>query len=459
MDSKKIQNIISKGEGLRIEFKKAKNKLPNNLFETVCAFLNKNGGEILLGIDDNKNIEGINEKIAEQLVKEIANLSSNPQKLFPSFLLEPKIIDFQGKKIIYIFVPTSSQVHKTANKIYDRNIDGDFILQTDTQIKQLYFRKSSEYTENKIYPFLTEDDFAKEIVLRTRKIIRINRPNHPWNELTNDEFYRIAGLYRKDYITGEEGFTMSALLLFGKSETIGSAVPHYKIDAMAKIVDTNRYDDRINIRCNLITAYDRLMEFVEKHLADKFYLQGSQRISLREKIFREIVANILIHREYANAFPTSFVIYKDRVVCKNANKPYQWGELKPGNFEPFPKNPHIAQIFTQMGRSEELGTGINNVYRYNKIYSNVENNEFIEEDIFVTTIPLEILNDELNDELNDGQKKVYLYIKKYSGKMAKHISSELNIPFGTVDRHIRVLLKLELIERRGSKKTGGYYVL
>ncbi|MCK5775354.1 MAG: ATP-binding protein, partial [Bacteroidales bacterium] len=39
----------------RVEFKKAKNKLPSNLFETICAFLNKSGGEIILGVDDNKN--------------------------------------------------------------------------------------------------------------------------------------------------------------------------------------------------------------------------------------------------------------------------------------------------------------------------------------------------------------------------------------------------------------------
>jgi ATP-dependent DNA helicase RecG len=69
------------------------------------------------------------------------------------------------------------------------------------------------------------------------------------------------------------------------------------------------------------------------------------------------VANTLIHREYANAFPSSFIIYKDRVEIKNANKPHIYGQLLPGTFQPYPKNPHLAEIFTQMGRSEELGTG------------------------------------------------------------------------------------------------------
>ncbi len=138
-----IKTIIAKGEGLTVEFKKAKHQLPNNLFETVCAFLNRSGGEIILGVQDDKTIDGVDENIAEQLCKEIANLSNNPQKLFPSFLLEPQIVDFKGKKLIYIFVPVSSQIHKTAGKIFDRSADGDFILQSDEQIKQAYGRKST----------------------------------------------------------------------------------------------------------------------------------------------------------------------------------------------------------------------------------------------------------------------------------------------------------------------------
>jgi len=187
--------------------------------------------------------------------------------------LQPQIIEFENKKLIYIFIPISSQVHKTANKIYDRSVDGDYILNSDAQIKQIYTRKSIDYSENRIYPFLYESDFADGIVDRVRKIIRIYRPNHPWNELSNEDFYKTAGLYRKDMVSGEEGFTMSALLLFGKPETISSAIPHYKIDALLRVENLDRYDDRENIRCNLIEAYDKLMDFVAKHLPDKFPYQ------------------------------------------------------------------------------------------------------------------------------------------------------------------------------------------
>jgi len=347
-----IEHILKEGEGVSVEFKKSSRQLPENFFETVCAFLNRNGGSIFLGISDDKVVEGIEPQYIDTLCKNIANLSNNPQKLYPTFLIEPNIIEVDHKNIISIYVPSSSQVHRCNSKFYDRNVDGDYELKTDEQIKAVYIRKNNLFTENTIYPFLFESDFESGIVERVRQMIRNNRSNHPWNDLSNDEFFRSSGLYRSDFATGQKGFTLSALLLFGKPESIQSAVPHYKIDALLRIRDIDRYDDHENIRCNLVDAYDKLMQFVEKHLPDKFYLEGDIRISLRDKIFREVVANILIHREYTNAFPTSFCIYKNYVEAKNANKPRLHGMLTPSNLLPFPKNPTIAQIFTLLDITE-----------------------------------------------------------------------------------------------------------
>ncbi len=459
-----IKKIISQGEGLTVEFKKATKQLPNNLFETVCAFLNRSGGEMLLGVHDDRTIEGINENIAKQLTKEIANLSNHPQKLFPSFLLEPQIVDIVGKKLIYIFVPISSQIHKTSGKIYDRSIDGDYILKSDEQIKQAYSRKSTEYSENKIYPFLRAKDFDDRIVAKVRKLIKINRPNHPWNKLTDDEFYKLSGLYREDFKTGEEGFTLSAILLFGRPEVINSALPHYKIDALVRKENLDRYDDRINIRCNLIESYDLLMGFVEKHLPDKFHLEGTQRISLRDKIFREIIANMLIHREYFNAYPSTFIIYKDKVVTENANKTHHIGRLTPNNYRPFPKNPDIARIFTQIGHSEELGTGVRNVFKYTPAYSGSNNIIFKEEDVFVTEVPLmalikhkpEKVGEKVGENLSENQVKIIQIMKENPTVSAKKISVAIKISLRKTEENIRKLRELNLIQRIGPAK-GGYW--
>ncbi len=178
-----IPQILAKGEGVSVEFKKARNKLPESLFETICAFLNRNGGVVLLGVTDDKKIEGVDPEAADAMIRNLVNLSNNTQYLAPSFLLESTKIEYENRLIIHIFVPASSQVHRCKGKVFDRSADGDFELKSDDQIKQLYIRKNTLYTENTVYPYLYETDFVPGLVERVRRIIKINRADHPWNEL------------------------------------------------------------------------------------------------------------------------------------------------------------------------------------------------------------------------------------------------------------------------------------
>lgn len=57
------------------------------------------------------------------------------------------------------------------------------------------------------------------------------------------------------------------------------------------------------------------------------------------------------------------------------------------NFSPFPKNPTIARFFKEIGWVDELGSGVKNIVKYNRIYSG-EDPVFLEEDIFRTIVPL-----------------------------------------------------------------------
>lgn len=75
MDKDQVKHILRKGEGLTVEFKKATTELPSTLFETVCAFLNRDGGIILLGVSDDGTVLGLEENKIEQFAKNIANLA------------------------------------------------------------------------------------------------------------------------------------------------------------------------------------------------------------------------------------------------------------------------------------------------------------------------------------------------------------------------------------------------
>jgi ATP-dependent DNA helicase RecG len=436
MSKERVKKLINQKENIRLEFKESRHELPANLFETICAMLNREGRDILLGVADDGRITGVEEERIEALKTNLVNLSNNPQKLDPPFILFPQTYSINKQTIIHIQVPSSSQVHKSSGVVYDRSNDGDFRVTQPQQIAQLYNRKRSYYTEELIYPALRFEDFKPELFPIVRNLIRSNNSTHPWLTLTDVSLLQVASLWKRDQQTGQEGYTLAAALLFGKDWVIQQILPHYKIDALLRKVNTDRYDDREYIQTNLIEAYDQVMAFVAKHLPDKFFMEGDQRVSLRTKIFREIVANLIVHREYINAHPTTFIIYKDRVETENANNPHGEGFIDPDNFAPFPKNPTIAKFFIQLGHVDELGSGVLNVTKYLKHYSPGKKPLFREGSTFKTIIPLDELELDVSNKINEAVNEA----------VSEAVSEAVNnLVSKTVTENIKERLKSEIL--------------
>lgn len=366
----KIKSILSQGEGLKIEFKAAQNGIPKNVYETICAFSNTQGGEILLGVGDNGQVLGIDKTNVSRMLKDFANTINNTSQFRPPLYLSVEQIEFEDKLILYVLVPTSSDVHFCCNKIYIRNADGDMdITNQSNLVAQLYANKDKSYSENEIYPGLTLSDFRTDLIDRCRKMAVGRQANHPWKYMTDEQLLRSAGLYKKDFCSQKEGYTLACAVLFGHDDVIQSILPHYKTDLILRINDTDRYDDRDDVRTNLIESYDRIMAFVEKHLPTPFYLEKDIRLDLRSILFREIAVNLLMHREFTSHYPAKLVIERERIYTENGNKPYVCGNINPDTSVPFPKNPTIARFFKEIGWAEELGSGVRKMAQYAKAYA------------------------------------------------------------------------------------------
>jgi ATP-dependent DNA helicase RecG len=369
MTPEHLTRLLHDGEGPAVEFKRAREALNRDVYETICAFLNQRGGTLILGAADDGSITGIAHETVGQIRKELVNTLHNSQKINPPMQVAPEQIELNGQILLVLSVPESSQVHSCSNRVFSRNEDGDFDITGHSQLLgELYLRKQVSYSENRIFPFIRPDDLRSDLIERVRHNVRLQRSGHPWAELDDLELLKSARLYQRDYQTGQEGVSMAGALLFGRDEVVLGAVPHHRTDAILRVHDLDRYDDRDDIRTNLIESYDRLMAFVNKHIADPFYLEGSQRVSLRERIFREVVANLLIHREYLNPFPAKLIIQRDRVTTENSNNPHGIGLLRPDDFVPPPKNPAIARVFRELQWAEELGSGVRNLLKYARAF-------------------------------------------------------------------------------------------
>ena len=253
-------------------------------------------------------------------------------------------------------------------------------------VYQLYARKSGSYFVNKVTRFQM-DDLRPDLMERARAMTTSRTANHPWKSMSDEELLRSAGLILKDPERQLEGITLAAILLFGKDSTILSVLPQHKTDAIFRVENLDRYDDRDVIITNLLETYDRLIAFGQKHLSDPFVQEGLQSVSARDRILREIFSNSLAHRDYSSGYVAKFVIERNRLYTENANRSHGHGALHLSSFEPYAKNPPISKVFREIGLADELGSGMRNTYKYTKLYSG-GTPEFIEGDVFRTVVPL-----------------------------------------------------------------------
>ena len=208
------------------------------------------------------------------------------------------------------------------------------------------------------------------------------------------------------------------------------------------------------------------MAFAKKHLPDKFFLEDGERTSLRNIICREMLVNTLIHRELTSSYIAKFVIEKNQMYVENASRALKDGVITPENMEPNPKNPIIAAFFRNIGHSDQLGSGVRNLYKYTKFYSGQEP-ELVEGDIFRIIVPLDDnysfdyaigngTNAKTSVKLTKNEQKLLSMIQSNPGITQFQLADQIGISVGGVRYLIRNLKKKGVLNRCGSNRKGSW---
>ncbi|MDR1157740.1 MAG: putative DNA binding domain-containing protein [Oscillospiraceae bacterium] len=458
----KIQKLLRDGEGLTVEFKRCHDKLSHTVYETVCAFSNRYGGDVLLGVEDDGTVTGVAPEAVKQLKKDFANALNNPQMFQPTLFVELEEAEIDGKMILYCHVPLTSQLVMYNSKIFDRNADGDFdVTRSPDLIWQIGARKKGLSTEDKIYPFITARDLLLDDLMPKVRIMATTRiVDHPWKSMPDIDILKSAGLYQLDRESGHPGYTLAAILLLGREEVIRSVLPGYVTDCILRRDNLDRYDDRLRVSCNLIEAFDKIMEFISKHTLDRFYIEGVLSISPRSKMARELVSNILAHREFTSTVPAKVIIERDRIVTENWCLPKLPGKLTPETFTPQPKNPLIANFFVNIGYADALGSGVRNLYKYTKIYTNGGEPELIEGDIFRTTVPLSLIGMSDNAQTSDKaiRDTLLAYLQGNGEVTAAEAAAMIDRATSTARRLLAELVAEGIVVATGANRNRRYKV-
>jgi predicted HTH transcriptional regulator len=104
MRRKELLELIEEGENLHCEFKR-KFSSPEKIAREILAFANTKGGYILFGVDDNKEIIGVeSEKAEAELIKDAATTFCEPPVEY-----RLNYIDVEGKEIVIAEIPGSDK--------------------------------------------------------------------------------------------------------------------------------------------------------------------------------------------------------------------------------------------------------------------------------------------------------------------------------------------------------------
>lgn len=438
MTHEKMREMLSKDEKITIEYKECANQIHDSVYETVSAFSNRYGGYIIMGVKDGGIPIGVNRNAVKDLKKNFVNQLNNPNKMSPTLYLSIEEFEYEGMLLLYTYVPPTSTVEKCSGRVYDRNEEGDMdITDSPIQMENLYARKSNTYTESKLFPYVREEHLRTDLMEKVRRLISNNNPRHEWLKMSDKELLVSAGLYETDFVTGEQGYNLAAILLFGKDEVIQSCVPGYVTDALCRKENMDRYDDRLIVKTNLIESYEILMDFIAKHTSDKFYLVDNVRTSVRDLISREVVSNILVHRDFSSAFPAKVIIEKDWIRTENWCRPRRQGNILETEFTPYPKNPILARFFVAVGLADTIGSGVRNLYKYTPIYTPGGKPELIEHDVFRINIPItETAVHEYaeENELTERETTILKMIKANNKLTVEEVMAVLDISRATVFR-------------------------
>lgn len=474
MEQERFKEILEIGETIRVEFKRCGNGIESDTYETVCSFLNRFGGDIFLGVTDSGRVVGVPENSVSSMIKNFISCVSNPDLITPTVYLEPRPLHYEGKTVIHIHINPSAEVHSYKKEIFDRVDDADVHVTGTSQIAMMYIRKQSIFTERKVFPHIKVEDLRLDLLPTIRRMA-VNSANgrHIWQKTDDMELLRSAGLFGTNHETGRHGLNLAAILLLGRDDVIKDVAPAYETDALLRRINIDRYDDREIVCTNLVESYDLLMEFAQKHLPDPFYLENEQRISLRGVICREMVSNMLIHREFSSSYPAKFVIENNRIYTENANRASWSGEITPENFEPNPKNPIIASFFRNIGLADKLGSGVRNIFKYAKYYQG-GHPHFFEQDVFRTSVEFEsttikVGNATINATISDTDATINATISEEDLQMLRliqakpditytELSEQLDLHRATVARRIKSLAEKRVISRIGARKTGVWII-
>ncbi len=423
METAAIIQRITQGENATTEFKE---NFDQEAIETAAAFANTDGGTVLIGVTDRREIRGIT--IGKENLRNFSNRIA--QATEPRVTLEIRPVDIKGKSVLLIRIAESDLKPVAVKGVCYKRVGNSNRVMSPQEIARMHLNATGQTWDGLLVTRAGMDDIDDEKVewyLTRRETIR---------NVSKPQGMSMTALLENINGVSDDGTpTHAGLLFFGKHTQ-----RRFFFNAQLRVVRfkgtsvTHPVIDRLECFDTLWENVNAAEEFIRKNIRLLSFrtsrsFQRDDKFEYPLNALREAIINALIHRDYQETADVRVFIFDNRVEIIN---PGTFPEgVSPDEPTHKPVNPTLSQLMFDIGFIERYGAGIRMMQRLCKEWGNKEPRyEFhpletkiifdspIQESTFIEI-------DDISEQLNERQKNAFFHVQRH-GQIATKEYVEIN---------------------------------
>ena len=348
-----VDFLLQQEEGQRLDFK-SRHIAPAKLSQSLAALANTDGGELYIGIEDDKLWSGF-EKVegANPLLEVISKIFPIGDYIQGAFLKS----EYHEGLVLKLEIGRTPDIKRdTAGDVHVRFGAQNLKKSDEASIRALSYAKGVYSFEDEVVAGSLDDiDNSESIILFSLNIIPHPEPRE-W-------------LRKQRLIVGEKA-TVAANILFADEPQIylpksGVKIYRYKTSARDGSRDTLAFDP-ITIEGNAYTLIEYAVEETVERIQEvpKIGEAGLEKILYPPEAIHEIITNAIIHRDYSVQDEVHVRIFDNRIeVISPGRLP---GYVTAENIlnERFARNPKIVRILNKFPSppNKDVGEGLNTAF-------------------------------------------------------------------------------------------------
>lgn len=351
MNLAELRERIARWEGLHTEFKEWPVR-PDDLAAAIVAFANTDGGQLILGVAEDRSIVGIED--TDSVARQVDDISRNNCE--PPVGVIQEIISVaeepNGAKVVVVNVPKGDMRPYRTNRgvHYTRTTSGRRQASREELLRLFQATESLYYDETRLPRLslgdLDLDAFDSYLEQIRREDLKINRERLlvNWRLLSGDHP------------------TIAGIVLFGREPQ--RHLPFAQINAarFPGLDSSAEPSDRKDLTGRLLDVIDQAERFLDLHLATRHEIRGFERERIPElpkEALRETIVNAVAHRDYTVQGPIRLFIFDDRVEVHTPGKApntVDEGAMRAGVH--VVRNPRIYTRLSDVGLATAAGSGV-----------------------------------------------------------------------------------------------------